>query len=366
MPLYEMTSRAFRPIEEASFADLKVRERGDLQRLLRSQIEVLGDDLYVLTEEFGEWEDSRRRIDLLAIDKQANLVVIELKRTNDGGHMELQAIRYAAMISAMTFARAVEIHADYLARTSQSAEEAQALILEFLGWDEVDEVEFAPDVRILLVSEDFGIELTTAVLWLREFELDIRCVRLRPYVDSGRQLVDVQQVIPLPEATEYQVKLREKVQVERKKRVANDDIRHRFWNSLFAIAKARGTRHANLTTGPYTWIGAGAGVSGVLFNYSINADATRVELYIGRKDKAQNKMMFDALLAKKSEIENRFGAPLTWMRSDGGKISKITHMISSGGYLSPEVQWPAIQTEMVDAMTKLEEAILPSLNSISL
>jgi len=33
---------------------VKVRERYDLQRLLRSQIEVLGEDLYVLTEEFGD------------------------------------------------------------------------------------------------------------------------------------------------------------------------------------------------------------------------------------------------------------------------------------------------------------------------
>ena len=69
-------------------------ERRDLQRLLRVQIDVLGDDLYVLTEDFGDWEDSRRLIDLLAIDPQANLVVIELKRTNAGGHLELQAIRY--------------------------------------------------------------------------------------------------------------------------------------------------------------------------------------------------------------------------------------------------------------------------------
>jgi hypothetical protein len=86
MPLYEMTSDAFRPLSQASFADIRIRERNDLQRLLRSQIDVLGDELYVLTEEFGEWEDSRRRIDLLAIDPQANLVVIELKRTSDGGH----------------------------------------------------------------------------------------------------------------------------------------------------------------------------------------------------------------------------------------------------------------------------------------
>ena len=71
MPLFELTADSFRPIPTTSFADLKLRERGDLQRLLRTQIEVLGDELYVLTEEFGDWEDSRRRIDLLAIDKQA-------------------------------------------------------------------------------------------------------------------------------------------------------------------------------------------------------------------------------------------------------------------------------------------------------
>ena len=78
MPLYEMTSDAFRPLSQASFADLKVRERDDLQRLLRTQIDVLGDDLYVITEEFGDWDDSRRRIDLLAIDRRGDTAVAEL------------------------------------------------------------------------------------------------------------------------------------------------------------------------------------------------------------------------------------------------------------------------------------------------
>ena len=85
MPLFEMTSTTFRPVPEASFAAMGIGERSDIQRLLRTQIDVLGDDLYVLTEEFGDWEDSRRRIDLLAVDAEANLVVVELKRTAYGG-----------------------------------------------------------------------------------------------------------------------------------------------------------------------------------------------------------------------------------------------------------------------------------------
>ena len=36
-----------------------------------------------VAEEFSDWEDSHRRIDLLCLDKDADLVVVELKRTED-------------------------------------------------------------------------------------------------------------------------------------------------------------------------------------------------------------------------------------------------------------------------------------------
>lgn len=366
MPLYEMTSDAFRPIAEASFANLKVRERDDLQRLLRTQIEVLGDDLYVLTEEFGDWEDSRRRIDLLAIDRQANLVVIELKRTNDGGHMELQAIRYASMISAMTFERAEQIHAEFLARMGEDATEANTRLLEFLSWDDADEDSFAPDVRILLVSEDFGKELTTAVLWLRDRDIDIRCIRLRPYEDGGKRLIDVQQIIPLPEAQEYQVKLREKEQVGRKKRAERYDVRLKFWEGIVGLARDRHTRHANIKPGSYHWLGASSGIRGLGFNYVIVQEYGITEIYIDRGDAGENKRIFDQLLSHKDEIENRFGGTLSWERLDTKRACRVKYMIETGGYRSPESQWPAIQAEMVTAMTKLEAAMKPALDRLGL
>ena len=173
----------------------------------------------MLAEEYGEWEDSRRRIGLLCIDKDANLVVVELKRTEDGGHMDLQAIRYAAMVSTMKFTRAVERHADYLRRIGKSDIDPTQAILNFLGWTEPED-HFAKDTRIVLVSGEFSKEITTAVLWLNDRDLEITCVRLCPYSWGGRTLVDIQQVIPLPEATEHQVQLRHK---EAEKRRAQEN-----------------------------------------------------------------------------------------------------------------------------------------------
>src|SRR5262249_6364532 len=145
----------------------------------------------VVSEEFGQWEESRRRIDLLGVDDRANLVVIELKRTEDGGHMELQAIRYAAMISALTFERVVEIFSEHRAR-SGGDDDARIVRLDYLGWESPDDGEFAAAVRIVLVSADFSKELTTSVMWLNEQGLDITCVRLAPYRLKDTVLVDVQ------------------------------------------------------------------------------------------------------------------------------------------------------------------------------
>jgi len=137
------------------------------------------------------FEEAKRRIDLLGIDTDANLVVIELKRTEDGGHMELQAIRYAAMISAMTFSKAVEVYGRYLERNN-STDDAETALLQFLNWDVANEDTFGRDVRIVLVSAEFSKEITTSVLWLNAHALDIRCVRLRPYAraHTGTRLCD--------------------------------------------------------------------------------------------------------------------------------------------------------------------------------
>lgn len=138
--------------------------------------------------------------------------------------MDLQAIRYASMVSTLTFDRAVDFFSKYLLRLGKTDQDAREALLDFLDWDEADENQFAQDVRIVLASAEFSKELTSSVLWLNNHDLDIRCVRLKPYRLDKQILVDVQQIIPLPEVQEYQVQVREKEQKERQARESNADF----------------------------------------------------------------------------------------------------------------------------------------------
>lgn len=223
MAIYKIINGKIEPLKQTEFAEEGMRERQDLQQLLKDKIEVISPNTLVLSEEFGDWQDSRRRIDLLAIDKDANLVVIELKRNEDGGHMDLQSIRYAAMASTLTFKKAVDILSQYFAKIGKD-EDAETTILEFLGWEEPDEEIFGQDVRIVLASAEFSKEITTSVLWLNDQGLNIKCVRLKPYRDNDYLFLDVQQIIPLPEATEYQIRLRDKAREERSARRDGRDL----------------------------------------------------------------------------------------------------------------------------------------------
>jgi hypothetical protein len=256
MAIYKLNPDSLLQLEETTFESAQVLERRDLQRLLRQQPKILSPDteILIISEEFGEWEDSRRRIDLLALDKQARLVVIELKRNETGGHMELQAVRYAAMVSTLTFEKATEICRQFLEKTGQQ-KNAREELLGFLEWDEPNENEFATDVRIILAAAEFSRELTTAVLWLNERDLDIRCVRLKPYKTGNEILVDVQQIIPLPEAEDYQIQVREKTEQRREaRRDEKDFTKYSFQNQIYnkrnlvlAVVKALLQKSPSLT-----------------------------------------------------------------------------------------------------------------------
>jgi hypothetical protein len=276
----------------------------------------------VISEGFREWEDSRRELDLLAIDKEANLVVIELKRTEDGGHAELQAIRYAAMVSAMTFARAVEVYQDYLHKNG-SDDDATESLLEFLSWEEPDEDSFAQDVRIVLVSADFSKELTTSVMWLNQRDLDIRCVRMCPYRHAMRKA---------------------------------------FWQALLEQASVRNNLFANVNASRDSWISAGSGISGVHYAYVIRQHTASVQLVL-EAEKSLNKARFDWFLKRRDEIEKDFVGQFDWQRCDDLKKSYFSFDFECG-YRDTAEDCDTLRDKMIAAMSKLEAVINPLVGTL--
>jgi hypothetical protein len=358
MPIFEIQGKQLKPATPTTFNVQGLYERGDIQALLRENIDAIGERLLVLAEEFGEFLDSSRRIDLLCLDERANLVVVELKRTEDGGHMELQALRYAAMVSAMTFDQAVETYARHRNRAQPAIDEARADILRFLGGEEVVEDAFARDTRIILAAADFGKEITTAVMWLNDRGIDIRCVRLKPYqVASGAIVLDIQQLIPLPEAASFQTKIGVKRQAERKERLERHELRLKFWTDLLNAARDRNPVHANRSPGEAHWISGSAGRRGFGYNYAVRQHDANVELYIdlGQQQPEASKAAFDALLAQKDEIEKTFGGLLEWERLPDGRACRIRYDIQ-GGIRSPADDWPRIHEAMIDSMLRLDRA----------
>jgi len=238
-----MKDGALVEVKSTTFAAAGVLERQHLQSALLTDAALLGDDLLVIAEEYGEWADAKRRIDLLCLDRAGQLVVVELKRTEDGGHVELQALRYAAMVSTLQYADVERAYRIHLKKTNQDPDEAEQRLAEWLTDVDTEETPVpVGEPRIILVSAGFGKEITSAVLWLNRIIASntdmIRCVKVTPYALPGHLLLDVQQLIPLPEAAEYMVQVRQRDQAAKHSTSTKDYTK-------FEVVHSDGT-----TTGP--------------------------------------------------------------------------------------------------------------------
>ncbi|MGH7848509.1 MAG: DUF4268 domain-containing protein [Candidatus Binatia bacterium] len=231
MPLFQVlqgdghgkTNRQLVEMQPVQFASEGWFERRDLQALLRDNPKAIDPNLMVISEEFEEWDESKRRIDLLGLDKQGKLVVIELKVVEGGDHMELQALRYAAMVSTMNFDQVVST---YAALQRKPPEEARKEVLNFLNTQ--DPVIKTP--RVVLVAPNFSKEITTTVLWLNERGLDVRCVKANLYKLGEDRYLNLEEVIPLPSASDYMMKIREKQKTE--ERTTAELLHLEFWTQF--------------------------------------------------------------------------------------------------------------------------------------
>jgi len=95
------TSNAIVQLVPKSFSELGFTERGHLQEWIAKMPESLGEELLIIQKEFDGFDETRERLDLLALDKQGSLVVIENKLDDSGRDVVWQALKYASYCSSL-------------------------------------------------------------------------------------------------------------------------------------------------------------------------------------------------------------------------------------------------------------------------
>ena len=320
-------SNTISPLEKRTFSSLKLSERDHLQKWILSNPEMLGEELLILQEEFDGWDETRERLDVLALDKNGRLVVIENKLDDSGRDVVWQALKYAAYCSSLTRQDILKLYRDYLGpEESANAEENMATFLDVIDLSEIEISEGASQ-RVILTAAKFRKEVTATCLWLIDHGIDIQCKRITPFSYNDKVLLNVEQVIPPKEAEEFMVGVGRKKREEQRDRIENVE-RHRrrikFWTNLQTQLSGKAAKvYSNRTPGRDHWWSGATGQSGISYNFHFLKEAIRFELTIASSDTVTNKKAFDQLHERREIIEEKFGSELDWRRLDEKKSCRI-------------------------------------------
>ena len=370
MYIINRDNKQSKKIEAITFSSLGLKERDDLQEWIVKEPTILGEELLIIQKEFSGFSDTNERLDLLAIDRKGNLVIIENKLDDSGKDVTWQAMKYASYCSTLGKDGIRKIYQDYLNKTEPGII-AEDKICDFLNKSDFDEVQLNHDLsqRIILVAREFRKEVTSTVLWARKFRIQIQCIKATPYLFEGHLLLDTEQIIPVKDVADITISLDEKAhdEIATGAEIAEREIiRNRFWNELLPKINAKSQLFSGISTDSTHydhWLTAGAGMSGLGYSFVITKKYAAVELGINKPNQEENKKIFDLLIEDKENIEQTFGAPLSWQRLDDKKMSRITYILD-GVNVFNEDDWPQMQQFLVENMIKLNDALKKNINKL--
>lgn len=358
------------PVKTKRFSELGFTERKHLQEWLAHEPSALGEELLIIQKEFDGFDDTRERLDLLALDKDGNLVIVENKLDDSGRDVVWQALKYASYCASLTKAQIVDIYQQYLDRYEPVTAEvdllnapasASARICEFLDAPDLDELKLnlGNSQRIMLVAANFRKEVTSTALWLLGQGISIACFKITPYALGEQLLINIDQIIPTPEAKELMIGINAKEAEEKTTEVVlknRHTVRREYWErALEAFQKSSCQLYNNISPSKDHWLSAGSGLSGCPYNLIFLQKELRVELWISRGVTEENKYLFDLLSQSKQDIEHTFGAELEWMRLDEKKSCRIQFSTKADGFNKDT--WPQAVAWHLEQMTKLEKAL---------
>jgi len=361
-------------VKTKTFSELGFTERKHLQEWLAHEPSALGEELLIIQKEFDGFDDTRERLDLLALDKDGNLVIIENKLDDSGRDVVWQSLKYASYCASLTKLQIVEIFQQYINRyekpsSGETVADASTQICEFLDAPDLDEVKInlGNSQRIMMVAANFRKEVTSTALWLLGQSINIQCFKVTPHALGEQLLINIDQIIPTPEAKELMIGINAKEAEEKSTEVVlknRHNVRRQYWEQALEVFQNSSCKlYNNISPSKDHWLSAGSGLRGCPYNLIFSQKELRVELYISRGLTEENKFIFDFLFARKEKIDEAFGDKLVWQRLNDKKSSRIQFSCKADGF--NKEHWAEWVHWHLKHMTTFEKALKTPLQKAS-
>ena len=349
-------------LKKKSFSELGFSERNHLQEWLANEPTVFGEELLIIQKEFDGFDDTRELLDLLAIDKTGNLVIIENKLDDSGRDVAWQAIKYASYCSSLTKDNIIQLFQAYLNRNGGG--NASEMLVEFLEVSDLDGVilNSGNDQRIIFVAAKFRKEVTSTAMWLLSHGVSLQCFRATPHQMGEDIFLNIEQIIPAPETKEFMIGYNAKEadeKVVRNHKNEKEKYYLSFWQSFLDHITAEDTSlFSTISPSKGDWLASSSGLPGTHFAAVKGKSYIRVEFYFGRSNKDENLTLFELMAKKQANIEERFDKPLTWEPLPNSKACRVKYQTSPDIFDNSDekiIKW------LVDHVLLLEAAIRPEL-----
>jgi len=367
MYLIDTTANRIKNLTKKSFTELGFKERQHLQEWIANKPDALGEELLIIQKEFADFNDTNERLDLLALDKDGNIVVIENKLDDTGRDVTWQAIKYASYCSTLKKEQITTIYQKYLDINGKGevAEEKLATFYN-LEYDVID-LNKGLTQRIIFVAANFRKEVTSTVLWLLNNKLRIKCFKATPFALEDQLFLTLEQIIPTKDTEDFIISMADKNQDEintQENLKSRHKIRFDFWTKILPLLKGKTPIFQNSSPTKDHWLSAGGtNISGARYSLIITKSYAGIQLEFGKSNKEDNKRLFDELLKYKDEIEQKFGKELVWERLDDNISSRVAYNLDRVNIFNKD-DWGKMTTFLTENVIKFEEVMRKPLTKI--
>lgn len=200
---------------ESSLVNDGKKERNDLEQWIKSNPQILGDDIVVIGEQIPT---SSGPLDFLGIDNNGNTVIVELKRDKLPREALAQAIDYASDVAGWEIDHFREICKSY---TNQNLED---LLQERFESIAIEDLAINQAQRLLLVGTAVEESLGRMIEYLSDnYSVGINAVVLN-YAKTKQGDAILSRMMIIPEEVEKQKVNKKKSIIEMSNELGNYDI----------------------------------------------------------------------------------------------------------------------------------------------